>query len=205
MPDFALIANDAIIELKNYKNDTLRFSAPTFLSITDEGTIRSSNLLLTLNNADIAAIILPYSYVVLKAEDSSAFILFIDKNGYCSDSITINGWTLKFDSPKETLYRTYHRDAIISKDGQEIALRVSGNKINTNDFKRIWKFFNFISEKGVDFITLQLLEDLYYKEIEIDNLRTDNIRKEYELITINAHLKANQELIENLKQIINSK
>ncbi len=161
--------------------------------------------MLTLNNADIAAIILPYSYVVLKAEDSSAFILFIDNNGYCSDSITINGWTLKFDPPKETLYKTYHRDAIISKDGQEIALRISGNKLCVDDFKRIWKFFNFISGERVDFITLQLLENLYYKEIEIDNLRTDNIRKEYELITINAHLKANQELIENLKQIINSK
>ena len=153
----------------------------------------------------MAAIILPYSYVVQTAEDSSAFILFIDKNGYYSDNITINGWTLKFDPPKETLYRTKHRDAIISKDGQEIALRISGNGLNTNDFKRIWKFFNFISEKRVDFITLQLLENLYYKEIEIDNLRRDNIRKEYELITINALLKANHELIENLKQIINTK
>lgn len=203
MADFTTIANNAISELKRIKGDSLCFNVPTFLAIMADDTIEYSNLWLILKNAKIAVVILPYSYVVLTAKDSSAFILFIDDRGYCNDSIDINGWMLKFDTPKESLYRTYNRYAIISKAGYEVTLGTIHGTLSPDDFKRIWKYFKLISTINDDYALLPLVKELYDNEIAIDSLKKENIRKEYERFIIETTLKANQELIENLKQIIN--
>ena len=89
MVDFATIANDAIAELKKVKGTSLLFGAPVYLAISADGSVESSNLWLILKNANFAAVILPYNYRVITAEDSSAFILFIDDKGKCTDSIDI--------------------------------------------------------------------------------------------------------------------
>lgn len=203
MVDYATIANDAITELKRIKGKSLRFNAPTYIAISSDATINSSNLWINLKNANIAVVILPYVYRVLTAEDSSAFILFIDDNGNCNDSIDINGWNLKFDTPKECLYRTYNRSAIISKGGYEITLKTSHGTLTISDFKKIWKYFKLISAINDDYSSLQLYEDLYDKEVIIETLREKNVRKEYERYTTEALLKANENLLEKIKQIIN--
>lgn len=204
MVDFADIANNAISELKRVKGDSLRFSAPVYLAILADDTVKSSHLWLILKNAKTAVVMLPYSYVVLTAKDTSAFILFIDDNGNCNDSLEVNGWNLKFDAPKERLYRTYNRDATISKAGHEITLRTPSGTVTTDDFKKIWKYFKLISTINEDYASLQLYQELYDNDITIDSLKKENIRKEYERLHTETHLKANEELIENLKQIINS-
>lgn len=203
MIDFASISNNAVSELKKVKGDSLRFRAPTYIAISSNDTIKSSNLWLNLNDAKIAVVILPYSYIVLTAEDTSAFILFIDEEGYCSDSIDVNGWNLKFDIPKESLYRTYNRYATISKNGHAVTLRTPFGTLDTNDFKKIWKCFRLISTINEDYATLPLIKDLYDNELVIDSLKKENIRKEYERLSTEAYLKANQEFIEKLRQIIN--
>ena len=204
MVDFATIANDAIAQLKRVKGNSLRFSAPTYLAILEDDTLISSNLWLILKDAKKAVVVLPYSYVVLTAEDTSAFILFIDEKGHCNDSINLNGWNLKFDAPKEGFYRTYNRYATISKGGYEETLSTPKGDVTTNDFKKIWKYFKLISTINEDYVSLSLIKDLYDNEIKIESLKKENIRKEYERFTTQALLKANQQLIENLEQIINS-
>lgn len=204
MIDFASVANNAISELKRVKGDSLRFSTPTYIAIREDGTIDSSNLWLILKDAKMAVVLLPYSYVVLTAKDSSAFILFIDDKGYCSDSININGWNLRFDTPKEKLYRTYNRIATISKDGYEVTLKTPYGTIQPNDFKRIWKYFKLISTIHEDFASLQLYAELYDNDVKIESLKKENIRHEYELFKTEALLKANKELLENINQIIKS-
>ena len=157
-----------------------------------------------LNEAKIAAVILPYSYLVLTSEDTSAFILFIDNEGYCNDSININGWELKFDIPKESSYRTYNRYAKISKNGHEITLRTACGTLDINDFKKIWKYFRLISTINEDYVALPLIKELYDNEVIIGSLKNENIRKEYERFRAETFLKANEELLENFKQIINT-
>lgn len=144
MPDFVTIANDAIAELKREKEKgkSLRFNTPIYFAIGADDTIEQSNLWLILKTASIAVIILPYTYRVITAEDSSAFVLFIDDKGHCSDSISVKGWNLRFDTPKESLYRTYLRYATISKGVHEITLQTPYGTLYSNDFNRIWKYFN---------------------------------------------------------------
>lgn len=202
MVDFASIANNAISELKRVKGGPLRFSPPTFIAIKADDTIESSNLWLILKDAKMAVVILPYSYVVLTAEDSSAFVLFIDDKGHCNDSIDVKGWNLKFDIPKESLYRTYHRVATISKDGYEVTLQTPYGTIDPKDFKRIWKYFKLISTIYDDYASLPLYEELYDNDVKIDTLKKENVRHEYELFITEARLKANNELLEKLSQII---
>lgn len=204
MIDFASIANFAISELKRIKGNSLRFNSPSYLAILADDTVESSNLWLILKDAKRAVVILPYSYRVITAEDSSAFILFIDENGRCNDSINLNGWNLKFDAPHERLYRTYKRYATISKEGYEIILETAHSIITLNDFKKIWKYFKLISKINEDYSSLQIFKELYDNEITIELLKEENIRKEYERFTTETLLKANEELIENLKLIINS-
>lgn len=74
MVDFVTIANNAIAEIKRVKRGSLRFSAPVYLAISTHGSVESSSLWLILKNANLAALILPYKYRVITAEDSSAFI-----------------------------------------------------------------------------------------------------------------------------------
>ena len=171
MVDFASIANNAVSELKKVKGDSLRFRPPTYIAIASNDTTRSSNLWMILNEAKIAVVILPYSYLVLTAEDTSAFILFINNEGYCSDSININGWELKFDTPKESSYRTYNRYATISKNGYEITLRTPCGTLDTNDFKKIWKCFRLISTINEDYVALPLIKELYDNELVIESLK----------------------------------
>lgn len=204
MSDFATLANDAISELKRVKGDSLRFNTPAYLAIYANDTIEYSNLWLILKDAAIAVVILPYTYKVITAEDSSAFVLFIDATGHCNDSIDLNGWNLKFDSPKEGLYRTYNRYATISKVGHEITLKTPYGTLTPDDFKRIWKYFKLISNINEDYVSLQLFRELYEHEVTIESLKTENIRKEYERFTSATLLKANQELLEYIKLMINS-
>lgn len=204
MVDFVNIANDAIAELKRVKGTSLRFNAPTYLAILEDDTVISSNLWLMLKEAKVVAIILPYSYRVVTAEDTSAFVLFIDEKGHCNDSIDLNGWNLKFNAPYERLYRTYERSAVISKAVHNVSLRISNGTLTTNDFKRIWKYFKLISTINEDYVSLSLIKDLYDNEITIESLKKENIRKEYERFTTEALLKANQQLIDYLKQTNNS-
>ncbi len=203
MVDFANIANDAISELKRVKRKSLRFDPPTYLAILEDDTVIFSNLWLILKEAKVAVVILPYSYRVVTAEDASAFILFIDEKGHCNDSIDLNEWNLKFNAPYESLYRTYERHAVISKAGHNVCLKISHGTLTTNDFKRIWKYFKLISTIYEDYVSLPLIKDLYDNEITIESLKKENIRKEYERFTTEALLKANQQLIENLKQTNN--
>lgn len=204
MVDFATIANDAIVELKRVKGNSLRFNAPTYLAILEDDTVISSNLWLILKEAKVAVEILPYSYRVVTAEDASAFILFIDEKGHCNDSIDLNEWNLKFNAPYESLYRTYERHAVISKTGHNVCLKISHGTLTTSDFKRIWKYFKLISTINEDYVSLPLIKELYDNDITIESLKKENIRKEYERFTTEALLKANQQLIENLKQTNNS-
>ena len=53
-------------------------------------------------------------------------------------------------------------------------------------------------------MTLHLFGELYKHEVTIESLKTENIRKEYERFTSATLLKANQELLENIKLMINS-
>lgn len=204
MANFAALANNAIAELKRFKGSSLRFNAPIYLAISKDDTIKHSSLWLILQDADIGVVILPYTYVVLTAEDTSAFILFIDANGHCDDNIVINGWNLRFDTPKESFYRSYHRYATISKDGYEITLTTPYGTITPSDFERIWKYFKLISTINEDYASLPLYSELYDNEVAIDSLKKENIRKEYERFTSESLLKANEDLCEKLKQIINS-
>ena len=204
MVDFATIANDAIAELKKVKGTSLLFGAPVYLAISADGSVESSNLWLILKNANFAAVILPYDYRVITAEDSSAFILFIDDKGKCTDSIDINGWKLKFDAPIERLYRAYKRYATISKAGYEVILKTPHGIIAPDDFKRIWIYFRRISTINEDFASLPLYQELYDNNITIDSISKENVRKEYERFCAGFILKANEELLENLKQIIKS-
>lgn len=204
MVDFVTIANNAIAEIKRVKRGSLRFSAPVYLAISTHGSVESSSLWLILKNANLAALILPYKYRVITAEDSSAFILFIDNKGNCNDSIDLNGWKLKFDAPIERLYRTYQRSAIISKAGHKVFLKTPHGTITPDDFKRIWNYFRQISTINEDFASLPLYQELYDNNITITSLREDNIRKEYTLFCTEAIVKANEELLENLKHIVKS-
>lgn len=204
MVDFATIANDAIVELKRVKGNSLRFNAPTYLAILEDDTVISSNLWLILKEAKVAVVILPYSYRVVTTEDASALILFIDEKGHCNDSIDLNGWNLKFNAPYESLYRTYERHAVISKARHNVCLKISHGTLTTSDFKRIWKYFKLISTINEDYVSLPLIKELYDNDITIESLKKENIRKEYERFTTEALLKANQQLIENLKQTNNS-
>lgn len=204
MADFANLANNAISELKRVKEGSLRFYAPTYLTISKDDTINYSNLWLILKDAYVAVVLLPYSYTVLTAEDSSAFILFIDANGHCDDNIVINGWNLRFDPPKERYYRTYIRYATISKAGYKIVLKTPSGTVTPDDFQRIWKYYKLISTINDDYSSLQLYKELYDNEVTIDSLKKENIRKEYERFISESLLKANKDLLEKLKLIINS-
>lgn len=203
MVDFAAIANNAIAELKRAKGSSLRFNAPIYFAINADNSIESSNLWFILSDAKLAVIILPYTYRVLTAEDTSAFIMFIGDNGHCSDSINVNGWNLKFDSPKERFYRTYNRYATISKSGHKITLATPGSSVTLSTFTKIWSYFKLISNKNDDYASLYLYKELYDKDVTIESLKEENIRKEYERLTTESLLKANEALLENLKQIIN--
>ncbi len=204
MVDFATIANESIVELKRVKGNSLRFNAPTYLAILEDDTVIFSNLWLILKEAKVAVVILPYSYRVVTAEDASAFILFIDEKGHCNDSIDLNEWNLKFNAPYESLYRTYERHAVISKAGHNVCLKISHGTLTTSDFKRIWKYFKLISTINEGYVSLPLIKELYDNDITIESLKKENICKEYERFTTEALLKANQQLIENLKQTNNS-
>lgn len=204
MVDFATIANESIVELKRVKGNSLRFNAPTYLAILEDDTVISSNLWLILKEAKVVVVILPYSYRVVTTEDASAFILFIDEKGHCNDSIDLNEWNLKFNAPYESLYRTYERHAVISEACHNVCLKISHGTLTTSDFKRIWKYFKLISTINEDYVSLPLIKELYDNDITIESLKKENIRKEYERFTTEALLKANQQLIENLKQTNNS-
>lgn len=204
MGNFATTANNAISELKKIKKDSLHFNAPIYFAIWENDTIEYSNLWYILDNASIAAVILPYSYTVITATDSSAFILFIDKNGLCTDSIEIDGWNLRFDTPSESSYRTYHRFATISNGIHEITLQTAHGRLTPNDFKRIWKYFKLISTIKEDYVSLHLIAELYNNDVTIENLNRETIRKEYERYATTALLKANEELLKNIKEIVKS-
>lgn len=203
MVDFAAIANNAIAELKRAKGNSLRFNAPIYLAINADNSIESSNLWFILKDAKLAVIILPYTYRVLTAEDTSAFIMFIGDNGHCSDSINVNGWNLKFDSPKERFYRTHNRYATISKSGHKITLATPGSSVTLSAFTKIWSYFKLISNKNDDYASLYLYKELYDKDIIIESLKNESVRKEYERLTTESILKANEALLERIKQIIN--
>ncbi len=203
MVDFAAIANNAIAELKRAKGSSLRFNAPIYLAINADDSIESSNLWFILNDATFAVILYPYTYRVLTAEDTSAFVLFIDDKGHCSDNIYVNGWNIRFDSPKERFYRTYNRYATISKSGHEITLATPGRSLTLSAFTKIWNYFKLISNKNDDYASLYLYKELYDKDIIIESLKNESVRKEYERLIAKSLLKANEALLENLKQIIN--
>lgn len=204
MNDVVEIANRAISELKKSKEGHLRFGTPSFLAIAEDDKIETSIFSFNLKEAYIAVVILPYSYRVVTADDSSAFVIFIDSNGYCNDSITINGWTLMFETPKESSYRTYHRYATISKDEIELTLSTPNGSLTPDDFKQIWKYFKLISTNNECHALLPLVEELYDNEVEIKSLKREIICREHELFITQALLKANKELIENIKHLINS-
>lgn len=203
MVDFAAIANNAIAELKRAKGSSLRFNAPIYLAINAENSIESSNLWFILNDATFAVILCPYTYRVLTAEDTSTFVLFIDDNGHCSDNICVNGWNLRFDSPKERFYRTYNRYATISKSGHEITLATPGSTVTLSAFTKIWSYFNLISNINDDYASLYLYKELYDKDIIIESLKNESVRKEYERLTTESILNANEALLERIKQILN--
>lgn len=203
MVDFAAIANNAISELKRAKGNSLRFNTPIYFAIYSDDSIESSSLWFILNDAKFVVVLLPYSYRVLTAEDTSAFVLFIDDSGHCSDSIYVNGWNLRFDSPKERLYRTYNRYATISKNGHEITLATPGSSVTLSAFTKIWNYFKLISNKKDDYAPLYLYKELYDKDIIIESLKNESVQKEYERLTTESILKANEALLERIKQIIN--
>lgn len=204
MSDFVAIANDAISQIKELKRNRLRFNSPIYLALYNDDHIEKSNLWFILKNADMAVVILPFEYRVITSESSSAYILFIDKNGICNDSISLNGWLLKFDSPKESTYRTYNRYATISKDGHEVTLSTPCEWVGAEEFKRIWEYFKLISTECSDYSSLPLYQNLYDKDVKIEALKADNIRVAYQCLTTSSLLKANEELINTIKQLINS-
>ena len=200
MADIASIANQAITELKRVKTN-LRFRSPLYLAIQNETQIEHSNLWFILKDISLAVIILPYSYIVLTAEDSSAFVLFIEENGNCKDYLVRRGWTLKFDTPKESLYRTYQRQASISNGLYEIILSTPAGDLTIEDFKKIWEYFILISNISDDFSSIFLYKELYDKDIEIRHLKGNIIKNEYENYVLKTLHENYKKLLDNLTQL----
>ena len=203
MGNLATIANNFIRELQRIKIK-LNFGAPIYFAIGDEYDVKSSNLWFILENTYMAAVILPYEYIVLTCDSSSAFTFFINENGVCNDSIEINGWRLQFDTPKEGLYRTYSRYATISKGSHCVSLSTNGT-ISPEDFKRIWEFFISITKIDDDYALLPLLEEIFRNKITIERLTRENIRIEYERYICQTQLKANEELLKTITELIKTK
>lgn len=196
------IANNAIAEIKRIKGTALLYKAPRYLSINKDGSIETSNLWLNQEDLAVGVAILPFSYRVISARDVSEFILFIDEKGRCNDNIEINGWNIRFDTPYERLYRTYNRVAIISKGAHKIRLQTPIGTVTTHDFQRIWKYFKIITTINDDFTSLHLINDLYSNDITINELKKENVRKEYEKYVAETLLNAHKELLNNISQKI---
>lgn len=91
------------------------FRPAKFFSLSLNGNVKESSLPYHLDKGDYAMVVIPFVYTVVTAEDSSAYVIFIDRDGNVDDSITINEWSLRFNEPLTAYYRTYDRHAYISK------------------------------------------------------------------------------------------
>lgn len=140
-------------------SDIEKFNNPTYVAISDKNIVSESTMPYILEEAKIAIILLPFVYKVWTNTDISQYVVFIDENQMPNDRISQGGWTLIFDEPKTSTYRTYYRKAIISNGEIELILPVK-TPICIDDIERIWKIFT--KAEGINDIKgIELLAELY--------------------------------------------
>lgn len=139
--------------------DIEKFNNPTYVAISDKNVTSESTMPYILEEADSAIILLPFVYKVWTNTDISQYVVFIDENQLPTDRISNGSWTLKFDEPKTSSYRTYYREAIISNGEIELILPVK-TPICIDDIERIWKIFIKTDDIN-DIKGLELLAELY--------------------------------------------
>ena len=161
--DFISLAKQVISDIMSVKEGSISdFYAPTYYAIMSNGEIEDSELPYILRYAEIAVVMLPYSYTMITKDWCSRYIIFIDGRGIPNNKIQHNGWTLKFDTPITDYYKTKVRYAIISNHNFEFILPVEEN-IEPTSFHKVWRLFSRLTP-NTDFYEIKLLTEAYRQQ-----------------------------------------
>ena len=169
-----MIDFNSIIQYQEY----LRIDYPAiwsrrFVLISHDGTVKCSDCIdgEDFTNLDMAICIYRYDYMVVSCFDSSFLVLFVDEKGCHNNCYEQNGWTISFDKPKTSDYRTYnHRMcSITGPNGIKInAIYVAVSRSETM-IAKIWKYF-VRAQKCTTQLELDLLYEVYNKDNTIEEL-----------------------------------
>lgn len=155
-------------EFKNYlqyldlivsKNHHQRIVGRDFIGIMENGDATPiSSTPIVFESTQYGLIISRYVYAVKSQDDYSFYAAFITPDGI-KEQLVENGWTLNFDVPITSMYRTYNRCCYISKGNLNIELRFKDLDILTKIGDCI-KFFRKAQDCSAQ-EELNLLKNIY--------------------------------------------
>lgn len=170
-----------------------------YISINGDNAKASTNPY-SMEHAEHELVIFSYLYTVVTQENSSLVPLFFNANGEIEDFIIIDGWKLYFSSPVTSMYRCYNTYVYMVKDGMEIRVDISPWDV-AEEFPRIWNLFYIVKNCNSQ-IEIDYAKKIFKQTIEIDNLKTKNLKAEAKIDSLNMLIASYKELLDKISSLI---
>jgi hypothetical protein len=183
-------------ENKNVNEKTIK---PLYFSLNDDKAILSSYPY-TMEQAKYGLVIFSYTYTVITQLDYSLAPLFFNSNGGIEDYIVIDGWKLYFSKPITSMYRNNGTYVFMEKGILKLEMQISLYDVE-NEFPRIWELFSVI-RKCCSQTEIDCVKKLYDQGIEIENLKTKNLRAETEIDSLKMLTTSYKQLLDKISSIV---
>lgn len=175
---------------------------PSFISINGDDIKVSTNPY-SMEDAEYGLVIFHYTYTVITQSDSCIATLFFNSNGDVEDFIEIDGWKLYFDKPITALSRCSYMTCHMVKSSLKLDVITHPWKLD-DEFSKVWHLFSIVrtceTQKEIDFAY-----KIYKREEDILTLKDKNLKAEAKIDALEMLLDAHKDLLEKLKDIVNSK
>ena len=191
-----------IINLKNsYRDSVLSYREIKYVGLYGDSATDPMDILDDLDDADVIVAFIHYSYSVQTNTDIDYLIAFFSKEAKCDSKISIDGWTLSFDTQHfNNANHTYNKSVIITNDFLRLNLTMYPHLI-PQDFDRIWKLF-ILCQSCKTQLELDYLRKLYYQKTEILELKKESFRIKAENDQYKCLLNSYRELLNKIEGLL---
>jgi len=174
-----------------------------YLSIDENSEVRIQSYPYNLEEARIVIAICHYRYMVKYCYDESFFCLFLDNNGWRDDFYMMDGWRIEFDKPKTTDYRTDNdkRRCTISKGELRALLLFKSVSDIEYKFAKAWPYIVEMTQCTTQ-KELECLVRAYKLDIEVKDLKEQNLEIKYSQMIINEQMQAYKAVLDKIKILI---
>lgn len=180
----------------------IRIFETKYLTIDEDDVVRISSYPYDLEKAKIVLVICSYTYVVITQEDSSNFFLFMDQSGWKEDYYVIDGWTISFNRPCTSMYRTYSRECTISKDNLKISFYLRPAWEMAERIQKLWPYITEIVKSKTQ-RELDYIHQAYEDNVEIEELKEKIQNLEYSQMVYREQIDAYKDILDKIRELVN--